>query len=263
MRRLNRIIPLLILAAATPGRAQSPLLDLGTKGNVWLQVQHPTRYSDYYRGSAFLVDAGAAIRTGKNERLLLEVPVIYADVAGGNTVIGNPWIGLRERQGGGYFDLGVRVPLHKDNVGPAADAVVADFDHAEAFFPRVLSVNALYSMTTERGDSDGIVGRFRAGATAWVPIGAGGGELLADYGGTLVWRYGSVDAAAGVTGRMFLNNVASATLAQRTVNHAVFGLTLHRARVRPTVFVRLPLGDNARALYDQVIGFGVAADWRN
>lgn len=265
---MNRIRNCLIVVAglaagaAAPSRAQSPLLDPGAGSAVWLQLQRPSLEAD---ATTYLLDAGARLRLGARSQLVVQVPFVYVaedlPSPASRSLLGNPYIGLRQSAGNTAFELGGRVPVVSSSGNsevPMVIGVLADFDQLEAYLPEVVTLYGRISGEMAPAAAQGVFARFRAGPTVFIPTGEGGDnvEVWADYHAVVGFRAPMVELAAGLTGRAVLTNAEGASIGERTVHQLTIGGTLRAARIRPTLFLRVPLDETLEDL-KSVIGVGV------
>ncbi len=265
MRRPNPIVPLLLAmaAAAAPAAGQSPLLQHASRTSAFFQVQRPSFNGG---GSAWLVNAGAIANIGGGAQFLFEVPFVWVTESGidKNTLLGNPYLAFRATSPSAYLELGLRAPAVGDNAAwiPAEVGMNADFDNAEAYLSNALTLAGAAGYDTPTG-KDGMVTHIRAGLSDLIPTRSGGeSQLLGNYMGLLGYRVATLEVDAGVTGRILLNNYGNASLAERTVHQAALGFSWQQGGVRPALFLRLPLDQDAKDMYSTVLGLGLSVDLR-
>lgn len=256
------------LVAASAAGAQSPVADPGPGTAFWVQLQRPSLESDI---SSLLLDAGGQLRLGSRSLLVLRVPVAHVaeDLPPGfsATLIGNPYIGLRQRTGNADFEVGARMPIVNDDGSTAAPSLVgilADYDQFEAYVPDVLSLYLRLGMASAPASGSGPVTRIRIGPTVFVPRTddpSDETEVMADYSGYLGYRTARVEAGAAITGR-FMVTVDGGSLGERTVHQLTLGGSLRGGRIRPHAFVRLPLDDDLKEELKSVIGVGLVVGLR-
>jgi len=158
-----------------------------------------------------------------------------------------------------WFDAGVRIPLASDNSSASSAqfaGVLGDFDRAEAYVPKLVSVGLMFTGQTRT--SEGIVTRGSFGFSVLQPTGSASGTTNAylNYGGYLGLKVPLLQMLAGVTGRFVLTGSAT-DLSDRVVNQLSISASLMRGTWHPTVYVRLPLSSNLSNALNYTLGFGL------
>lgn len=257
------------VTAAAPALAQNPLVDPGPVAAVWLQLQRPSLESDV---SSLLLDGGAQVRLGARSFLVIRIPVAHVaeDLPAGakSTLIGNPYVGLRQRTGSTDLEVGGRIPIVADDgsaFAPAAIGVMADFDQFEAYLPDVLTLYLRFAVAREPESGRGATTRVRLGPTVFVPRTddpSDETEVMLDYSFQAGYRTPAWEAGGALTGRFVVTNADGADFGERTIHQLTLGASLRGGRVRPTAFVRIPLDEDSSEGLKTVFGVGVVMDLR-
>lgn len=268
MRTLTLLV-VTTLAGGAALHAQSPLIDPGPVSAVWLQLQRPSLEADV---SSLLLDGGAQFRLGARTFLVVRVPIAHVaeDLPAGakSTLIGNPYVGLRQRTGSTELELGGRIPVVSDDgaaFAPASVGVIADFDQFEAYVPDVLTLYLRFAVAREPETGRGMTTRVRLGPTVFVPRTddpSDETEVMLDYGFQAGYRTPAWEAGGALTGRFVVTNADGADFGERTIHQLTLGASLRGPRVRPTAFVRIPLDEDASEGLVSVFGVGVVMDLR-
>jgi hypothetical protein len=242
-----RVTLALFAAALLPGAlaAQSPYLGREPVPAVWAEFLYPV-WDDAEGYSAYLLNVGGRLAIGTATSVIVEVPMATSSDESGfgddGFALGNPYLGLRHRSGATTAGLGVRFPLMADDA-PASTAlggILGDFERFEAYAPDVWTFRGdlAWQSTTEAG--------FRlllgAGPTAMVPK-DGDAELLVDYRLGVGYAVPQVVLAAWFTGR-WIATAEDTDFSEASTHQLTVAATGARGRVRPAIYVRLPLDDD-------------------
>lgn len=184
-----------------------------------------------------------------------------AEGAGSNTALSNPRIGFVARDdGGSQVELALTVPLARilqgDDDFAVGTAFFADLERPETFIPDLASASAQFrkSWTGDRGATWGI----RLGGLVTLPVGdeGDGPEFWARYGGFT--RIPLDQAALGLelSGIGRLSDEGS--IAERTLHFLTASLGLPSTRLRPELYLRLPVDSDLGDVLDAVVGLRVS-----
>ena len=252
-----------LLALAVPAvalRAQSPFyLDHGSATAAWAQVQHPS-FKNGSGFSAWLLDAGARIRLSPGAYILADVPLVTTSVSGASsgeegTLLGNPFLGIGFLSGGVRAELGMRPSIVTDNapVASVLAGAVANIERMEAYAQAwSFSADVSYALA----DASGL--RFEVGGGPMLALPKGGGTkpVYVNYRAGFGLEVSRVRFMSYLSGRWYVND-SGANFGQATVHQLTLAGTYVGRRVRPTVFVRVPLDQDLSDVLSTVLGLGV------
>lgn len=250
-----------LLALGTPAvaGAQTPFqLDRGSATAAWAQVQRPS-----FKGSgisAWLVDAGARIRISSQAYLLADVPLVTTSVSGGLSgedgfMVGNPFLGIEFLSGGVRAELGLRPSLVSDNApfNSVLVGAIANIERLEAYAPAwSFSADVSYALA----DASGL--RFEVGGGPMLALPKGGGKnpIYANYRAGFGLEVSQVRFMSYLSGRWYVND-SGANFGEATVHQLTLAGTYVVQRVRPTLFVRVPLDKDLSDVLSTMVGLGV------
>jgi hypothetical protein len=224
---------------------------------AWLEFVHP-RWDDAQGYAAYILNAGARLRVGQATALIVEVPMATSSDESGfgddGFLLGNPYVGVRQRLTGVTAELGLRPPV----VGADAPGstqlgtFLGDFDRLEAFGAEAWTFrgDVMYEATS----SGGFRTTLGAGPTVLLPK-DDDAELLLDYRLGVGYALAPVVLSAWFTGR-WITTADGATFNESSVHHLAFSAAGNRGRLRPAGYLRLPLDEDLDPL-KMVFGLGL------
>ena len=200
-------------------------------------------------------------------RFVGELPISYAawddeyendsDIAMGNPYLG---VSLGKEDSNLLGQVGIRLPLVSESGELGEAEWVGMFtnrvDRLGAFMPDVVPVggSATYQYRTE----DGFVALFTGGADIWVATDDDSDrvEAMGLYGARFGYDGPEWTVLGGLLGRGILTE-EHVNLSSGTLHEAGLELAYRGASVQPRFFVRLPLDEDLRDLYDAKVGVGL------
>jgi hypothetical protein len=270
--RTNRIIPMAaaigaILGARAPSAsAQQYWHSEAGGGQLRLELLKP-----FLKETAEGVFVGAGVVEGSiryRPTIYFEGDLPFARASredfGGVTAssirIGNPYVGIRIREEGKLVGarFGVRVPISSAGSGAGEEAlgigVLSDFDHWEAFAPKVFTARAAVELS--KTSANGLLVGAAIGPSFMVSRNGGDPEVFGDYGARIGYDGPALYLAAELTGRLWAT-AEGGSLAERTVHQLGGVVELRPGRVRPQFRVRIPLDTDFRDAVGVIVGAGV------
>lgn len=251
--RLAGLVFAALLSLAPAARAQSLWLDRTEPRTVHVELAKPLFEGDR---DGFLTFSGyLSTRLPLGERLSFvgELPVATFSFDSSSpflddessTTFGNPYFGIDSHPGagtGGWFELGARVPLARDNEIATLSGLATDVDRWEAFFPDVFVLRAAGHWRAD--PRSGRVGAdFRAAPALWIPTGESGDiELFTTYGAQILFHDEAARAGFGLGGRFLLTQ--GNDIGVSTTHQFEAAVDFLRGRVRPGMTFRIPLEDD-------------------
>lgn len=261
---------LLMLAAVSPIRAQSLWLDQGHRGSVEFEVFKPFLNGDDISALSTAYFFSARFPITEKALFVTEVPFVYASFKTGppageftESGAGNPYLGIEVRGGDpqvvGHF--GVRLPLMDEYHNRLLVGANSDYTaRYEAFSENVVPLTLAISHQT-RFDQ-GVFLRYFGGINAWVLLGEGMADQRVEGIGLYSLQLGYVwertTVSAGLGGRVILTEEGM-DLRERTAHEAGFNAEFGRGILRPTAFLRVPLGEGHGVFLDYSVGIGLRA----
>jgi hypothetical protein len=178
------------------------------------------------------------------------------------TALGNPYIGIMfgERSASSYGEVGVRLPIARDDHNGLGTGFMSDHNRWEAFFEDILTIRGAGNYI-HRVPS-GFQLHLRGGTSLWVytdDFGDESVEALADYG-VHGWYPVSeqVRISAGLTGRVIVSE-SDLSLSERMLNQFGVAVIGRFGGVEPGLHLRRPFSfDEDRDEPSYVLGLSLA-----
>jgi hypothetical protein len=248
---------------AGPAMAQTPwLLDRGPATAGWMQVQHPLFKSSSPGITSWLVDFGGRVRLSADAYLLADLPLSITSTSGpasggDGVLVGNPFLGVGFTSPAGLrAEVGVRAPLVGSNapINSALTGALVNIERLEAYVPETWSITA--DLSLEKHIDPSVRVELGGGPMVAFPKGGGTKPMYMNYRAGLGYDVSPVRVMAFFSGRWYTNS--SGNFGQATVHQLSFAGTYLASRVRPTLYVRVPLDQDLSDFLSLIIGAGVS-----
>jgi hypothetical protein len=258
MRSITRLFPFFLACAPALANAQG-IGTSPTRGALKFEVSRPNIDDDGMSITSAAYYLGAHIPISSGNTFVLELPFArYARetdfVSVSSSTVGNPYIGLGATRGRAHVDVGVRIPLAKDDESAAFLGAIADQNRLEAFLPDYGSLRT--AITWAAFGAQQTLVQFTVGPTILVPFDsedeAAETELFFDYATRAAGDRGAVQLMAAIEGRAVVTEEGDA--GERTEHQAVVAASYAFGNVRPGLIVRIPLDKDAREFTSSTIG---------
>jgi hypothetical protein len=263
--RITRLV-LAGLAAglATPSPAACQFRDARPVDRTTVQVglEKPL-FKDTELGFAtFVVGARVLQPIRDNVTAFAGLDLAHATLDGypSSTTVSNPRLGfVFGSTEGGYAEASVSVPLSKefgDDDYATGVGFMTDIERVDRFIEDLLTVNAAF-VPLRRLGSGATVGA-RVEGSVWIPTGEDADtELFARYAAFGSIPAGALELTGEVSGLMVVTE-GDLSIAERTNHSLSVGAGLRDVRVRPGLFVRIPLDGDLREEMGAVVGLRLA-----
>jgi len=247
---------LCVLSVAVCGRAQSSWLSADGNPPASVEILKP---DTYYEETTFLSTiwfvSGRAPLSG-NVSAQAELPVVFFSHSEefshhygshSETLIGNPYIGVRVDDPGGrwYGAVGLRIPVVPDDKQYAGFyGRRADWDRAEAFASDLLAISG--ELGAKVYNQAGTSVNLFAGPAFWFPTGDAEGEdteVFLDYGLQFWVESEAARVGAGLTGRLLVSEDKGG-LGDWTIHQFGFAANFGSGTFRPGFHLRVPLDND-------------------
>jgi hypothetical protein len=260
----KRLVGLLMaLALCGPAIAEAQSIWLPRTSEPTIAIEGLKPFFDG-GGSSFFSTAwflSGRVRVSNSVVLVGEVPFAFGKLdnefveTDSDAAIGNIYFGAEfgSRSSPVFFELGARAPLAPDDNVASVVGTFADLDRWEAFIPNLLPISGMvnYMNVSETG----LLLRFRGGPLLWIPTESGGEtELLGLLDAQVGYEdpMGKFGVKGGLTSRIVVTE--SGSFSDRTSFQGGVNAWFSLGRVRPGVFVLVPLDGELRDIVNVTVG---------
>jgi hypothetical protein len=255
---------ILLAVAAQTGWAQGLVEPPRGAGPVfrleWLRPSWKNRGIFEFGAATSVLYGSADVPITRSMRALLEIPFSHASVAIAgfeqtNTVIGNPYLGLRLMTENEQLDIefGARLPVSESGRIAVISGAAADVGRLDAFAHStvVAGANVLIRQPLARG----FTLRARVGPSVWIPTDGlhDDPEVSLAYDGQARYETARVRAGIGMAGQF--RALAPEGL-ERNTSQIGLNTDFGSGRIRPGVHLHVPVGVLADAV-NMVAGVSV------
>jgi hypothetical protein len=233
--------------------AQSIWLDRTEPKSVHLELAKPMFDGP---GDGFFTLTGyfaTRLRLGERMSFVGELPVATVSLESSSpffddewcTTIGNPYFGIESHPAGGtggWFELGVRVPLVSDEEEATFTGLITDNDRWEAFFPDafVLRTAGHWRDDPRQG---GVGADFRVAPSLWVSDDfADDVEIFTTYGVQILFHSEEARAGIGLGGRWLTTE--DGDFGDNSTHQFDAAVDFLPGKVRPGATLRIPLDED-------------------
>lgn len=241
-------------ALAPAASAQSIWLDRADPKSLHVELAKPLFDGPSDGFFTFTGYFSTRLRLGEKLSFVGELPVstvslkssspLVADES--STTIGNPYLGIEshpEGGSGGWFELGVRVPLASDEELATFTGIVTDNDRWEAFFPSTFVLRAAGHWRDDPRQG-GVGADFRVAPALWVSSDfADDVEIFNTYGAQILFHSEDARAGLGLSGRWLMTD--SGDFGENSTHQFDAAVDFLHGRVRPGATLRIPLDDDS------------------
>lgn len=242
------------LLAAAPAAGQSLWTGLERPQGILLELHHPELAGRAFGALSGVGFAGARLATSERLAFVADLPFAYADREGASDfAVGSPYLGIETRRdGGAFFEAGVRLPTASAEAGAFVGAATEIVDRPGAFSSEAFVVSA--AGTWGGVSTTGVLHRVRVGPRFLIPEDGGDVEVLIDYGGVIGFETARWGVEGGLNGWAVVTEDVDG-LGEATVHQA--GVQAYRrwsGGRRLGLLFRVPLDEDASDLTDFSVG---------
>lgn len=249
--------------------AQTLWLDSGRESRLTVELHRPAlRQSGNRSISGFTAFCGLHTPIGKQVDFVGILPLAHsgtrykifrAEVNESQTAVGNLYAGLRLHAPNypAIWEIGLHLPTAAERMWALENMLMTEWtDRMETLISQNAFISAIGNIM--RGDSAGLLLRFRAGPVLAIGTAAPGNtELFIRYGFKAAFRISPMRIAAGMSGLLWMSQEGSAGVAERTFHQMGISAGMAAGLLQPALLIRIPLDEDLKEAYHYTIGLNL------
>lgn len=261
------------LSVSKTTNAQQIWLDQEMGNNFTVEYLKPS-IDNFFFEYSFLSSAwffSGQFQTSDRTHLIIDIPFSYAKMGesqffqdadpDSETMIGNPYIGIKHFTEKNILEFGVRLPLASEGKPNAADiGILSDFDRLEAFFAAgfdILTISGKIHSMRELSDVFNL--RWTYGSTIWIPLEERDfvdDEVFFDYALIGELSQESFGLKAGIIGSAIITENPD-DFSDRFIHQFGINASYLTGNLQPGIHLRTPIQGDLKELINHVIGLNV------